>query len=1288
MTITFAEASNALKNGTTLSWEKSGTFKAGEIQLETAAKRRLFNYLIAQDVDAVAAANESLFEGITEAWQDEEYDPADSSISTKDKTNSGPWRLKQISASGFGGLNTPDGPEFTLDVNCENWCLEGYNGSGKTSLTSLILWTMTGYRNREQDGPVKDSGVRQVVTNGTNKIGTWPPLVTYPLNAEQLSETANVSAQLIFEDPEGNLATAFRKIESPVDGDPIATVEIDERLLASPELIETGLLMPARIAHIGFGPKSRSLYDALKMLTGLDRLAAVAQGAGSFGHGAKRFLKYGKDNGIDGHARDFEKCLSVAKEESEHTSLVLSKEYKIDDEKLVEDLSAIKTEADEKAGAALTVLQSEIADTLDVNETGDRKRLIAAVSKARVYLDEGSKGIDLFKVLAALKTGKEEGFSDISDVIDEARASLKKALGWHAKQKRDTKLRLKALASKFFVSEDLVHEYFTCPLCESKLTSSKQITLAEELASLKSEAQFAERAIADACGDIEKSLRQTMPKPIALHFEELCTLDPRSDFTAAIKKRFGLDNPFRDILTGLASFATSFADSLLSTLPEFQHNPTSIQATEIAEVEMLQDLITDMERVSALTAWWKIHRKDFVKSWKRLIGKKDDDGNLPADSIGGKLGALEEAIASSEPLDKIASEIGDAITAVEAWTQVNQVQVIREAIAEALAPLKQLRQLVNCETHRTIITLQDKVSTILEEIQLKDRLSFENTSMNKKEVFVEASVAEGMKFDAALIANSSWLRALLWAFIFALRDQAVEESGSNSFPLMLLDDPQTTFDPKNKRKWAEKIVGMANRDASDAKGIQLILTTHERQFYDIICQTCELNGQEGQMARPSSSSKVAHIVNGTFLDRQFARAEKDHDEYEGYLYVRQVRTYCEDLLRIMLRPEAYENANDTLGKLCELLSTLNKDGVAPYNRRYFEKLLDLLSEKNQPIKKLINASNHTYDKTIGYAQALDVQKYWKNKLQKAFVNAFRLAADYDAYAGVTRLFAWEDNIIDFPSGHKDKIKEVGLKLTGVAAAAESDGLIGDGQIQIEQWNETKAIKLFAHNVYRLNAGTLSPVAGIGDVILVQDFPKPRPRNLTVTVWGDKLYARRLNETDDQPDILMLTAQAVDPYTLPDPVIVLKSKIKPRKIVGTLFLGSSAPPPLDDGQEVTAIKDFSLIASRLKNIELLKVEGRSMEPIALDGQHVMTVAETLDLQTLERLNGELVIAVDEDAGVYFKRLRLHDKCVVLESANSSATTSSEILSLDDSGSFKKLTSLKSVVGVLFDLPEMS
>ena len=93
----------------------------------------------------------------------------------------------------------------------------------------------------------------------------------------------------------------------------------------------------------------------------------------------------------------------------------------------------------------------------------------------------------------------------------------------------------------------------------------------------------------------------------------------------------------------------------------------------------------------------------------------------------------------------------------------------------------------------------------------------------------------------------------------------------------------------------------------------------------------------------------------------------------------------------------------------------------------------------------------------------------------------------------------------------------------------------------------------------------------------------------------------------------------------------------------------------------------------------------MEPIALEGQFVMTLDEAPDHTTLKRLSGELVIAVDQNGGKYFKRLRLHGHLVVLESANSSVTTSSEILCLTDEGEYPKLTSLRSVVGVLFDLP---
>jgi len=384
MTITLSQAITNLTSGIALSWETSGGFKGGTIHLDKPAQRRLFKFLTDQNPDDVASAAESLFDGLTAAWNDSENDPADQKTETQEEELSGPWRLVRIEATGFGGLNTPDGPAFELDVGGENWCLEGYNGSGKTSLASLILWTLTGFRNREQDGPHKDIGIREPVTNGTKKIGTWPPLVTYPSIPDDLKKTASVFGKLTFADPEGNLATAMRSVESPTDTTPIVTEEIDARLLTMPQLIETGLLMPARIGHVGFGSKSQTLYQALKMLTGLDQLAAIGSGAAGFGHGAKRFLKYAKDNGIDGYERDFKTCLERAREQAEGTTIDLTKDYQLGAEELIEELTTIEEDASTRAGAALSLLKEEIAPDIDVGDADDRTRLINGVSKARV----------------------------------------------------------------------------------------------------------------------------------------------------------------------------------------------------------------------------------------------------------------------------------------------------------------------------------------------------------------------------------------------------------------------------------------------------------------------------------------------------------------------------------------------------------------------------------------------------------------------------------------------------------------------------------------------------------------------------------------------------------------------------------------------------------------------------------------------------------------------------------------------------------------------------------------
>ena len=1286
MSITLVEAIETLKNGGPLKWEGSGSYKAGQIHLDTAEARRLFDHLISIDPQLIASTDENLFPDIVKAWEDDQSDPACVAKSDDASGATGPWRLGSIEATGFGGLNTPGGPAFKLDVGGENWCLEGYNGSGKTSLSSLILWTMTGYRNREQDGPYLDEGRREPVTNASGeKVGAWPPIVTYPATVDGLKQVAVVESTLTFVDQNGMKAVAHRKISSPVEGDPVVEANIDPVLLASPELIESGLLMPARIGHIGFGDRSQSLYHAVKILTGLDQLAAVALGASNLAHRAKRFLKYAKDNGADALEVAFNSDIDQARALAEGTLVVLDEKYRLGGDDLIERLTALEKDSSSKAGDALAVLKTEITASLDLESAKDRNDLNTAVSKARIHIEEGPKSLPLVVALSALKKAYKEGFAEVETLIAEAEVSLMNALEWHLKQESDHRLRLKALASKFFIPVEDLAVAASCPLCDTKLTSEAQKTLAAELESLKHYADAAERGIIDACGDIDKILSAHIPDYLQPYFSALASLSPRDDFAEALTERFTSASPYSDVLTGIAAFTAKKAQDAKASLPEFNHISKSYAANDIAEVTQLNKRLSNLARVAALAEWWSENRAAFGATWDELIGQADTEGNWPADSLEGKIEALEGAIAGSKPLDKIAKLSAKAKTSAEEWQKINDVQIIRDAIAESVKPLKDLQHFVDCETHRTIETLSGRVSTILEEIRLKDRFAYENTAMSKKAVSVQGSFAPGLQIDAALVANSSWLRALLWAFIFALREHTIAETGVNRFPLMVLDDPQTTFDPKNKRKWASKIVDLANRDLADPDGMQLFLATHERQFYDVICQTCTLVGQQGKMAGPTQSSQVAHIVNGTFLERQFKKAAQDQDDEEGYRYVQQVRVYCEDLLRIMLRPESYEIHGDTLGKLCELLSTLRGNHIAPFNRTVFQKLVQSLNESTVAEMKVINASKHTYDGTIGYAQAEDVKAYWEKTLEKAFVNAFRLAADYDAYGSVTRLVDWRENVIPFPSGHNDKVKALKFATTGIAAAAESDGLVvGDGQISIHEWDKIQPITLFNHSAYRLNAGTLDPVAGIGDVILVQNFGTPGPRNLVVGVYGDKLYARRLNETEDHTEIVTLTGQATDPYSLPEPIIAPKDKIELNKIIATVFLPDMSPS-LSGGNEVSEIDSFQPIQDRLTGTKLLEVKGRSMEPIALEGQYVITRNENVDLASIKKLNGHLVIAFSDAGGVFFKRLRHHGKLVVLESANSSSSTSSEILSLADGTPYPKLTGLRSVVGVLFDPP---
>lgn len=1290
MPVSLIEAKSQLLKGAPLSWKKFENHKAGTITLETAGARRLFKFLTEQISSKVAETDEQLFSGLIQAWLATD-DPAAGVANVSTVEPGGVWRLSRIEAKNFGGLTTFEGPPFDMYIGRENWCLEGQNGSGKTSLSNAILWAMTGKRVREQDGLIDEFGNRFPVRNATGKeIGTWPSVVSYPKIPGELTKDAVVWVRLTFENENGEQAFAIRKITSSETGEPVPDVTIDERLTAVPQLLETGLLMPARIPGIGFGAKSQSLYDAVKLLTGLDQLADIAEGASRFGNKAQRFYKYAKDQGIDRIEALFSLNIEKAEVQANALGIDISGLRTLGQNNLDKSLTDLATSAAAQAANHIATLKTEIAEGLDTSKAAVRIQVRQAVQDARAIAKLGVNGIVQFEAWVALKDAStDEKFKSLPEAIKTARAKLDVAVHWHHRQTEDSRLRLKALAAQYFV-EPAQDSLAICPLCAAQLMTERQKKLAVELAELRKHALAAEKKIEDACGALDRELHQLLTPDVKKHFDLLRLMAPKEAYSDAVRARFATNEAFSDVLTGIAKLTEEIVDSQLTALPVFSPPTAEAGWRDTPEsAAMLCKTMHSLQTVSDLAAWWGENAAAFRHAWLDLLGKVDEKGELPERSITGQLQKLERAIEKAEPLDSLSGYLILAAHDVVRWDKIQQHQRVREAIIEALEPLKELKHLVGAETAASITMLSGRIKTVLERICLQERFNYQDTSLGRKTINVEGSFDPGIQIDALLVANTSWLRAILWAFVFALREETIEQTGFNPLPLVLLDDPQVTFDPRNKRKWAQEIARLANAHATDMRGMQVIITTHERQFFQVLVDEQLLQGQQGLVAPVNKASPVVTIVNGTSVDRLYDKAEAENDDIVARQFIAAVRVYSEDLLKCMMRAESSAIADMSLDKLRYELKRLREAHVQPFNRQVFTELVAMLMGGGGNEMNIINEPHHKDNETLGVAQAKDIKKFWTDQLRQKLHEAFHVCAQFEAFAGEPRLFAWQDNVVAFPEGHKDAIKKLTLQKTGVAAAAKSDGRAGDGIVTFKEWDAAKPIRLYNHEVFQLAAGTLEPVAGIGDILIVSNFAPVTKHSLVVAAFGEQLLARRHSETDVHPDLVILTGQTLEPHELPQPIIAPKEKLKQKKIVGTLFVSHlAAPPPKVVNQEVVAVSDLPLVERMLTDARLFEVQGRSAEPLALNTQLLITHSATFGTQTLKRLEGRLVIAVDDAGERYFKRLRVHNSLVVLESLNPDRTTPAQLLSLDGSHSFPKLTDLLEVVGVLFEVPEHS
>jgi hypothetical protein len=1290
MSITFQECVNKLLAGNGLEWEKHGNHAAGQTSLNTAGARRLFFYLISQNPDTVVRGDEVLFPGLIDAWEDDERDPKDDAISFSSILGEVGFRLAKIETEGFGGVNLFAGPHFYLNVARQSWCLEGQNGSGKTALVSAIIWGLTGRRVREQSGLVLDEGSRSPVYDAHgNKIGSWPPLASYPTQTDSLNQDVRVRVKLTFIDNANNEAVAERTIISKSDGTTqTETNLVDPRLLSAPQLLESGVLMPSRIAHINFGEKSQTLYEAVKALTGLDQLGAIGDGAANLTHGARRFLKYAKDHGVQRIEADYKKHIKAAVDHANIIDLDLSKISEINGEETVENLESLITVLSKTATEYTETLTAVVAGHIDLSQPEGRKEVSDAVGVGKDVAKRASENVVAFSVLKELFVAKGEGLLDtLPMVISNAEGELTTALKWHARQQTDLKLRLKALASQWYVEPDSPEDLANCPLCESDLQTPEQKELQNQLQDLKAAGEAAERLLEDVCRNIRDYLTSTLPKGLRQHIDTLGKMEPKANIVNSATQLFSATPPFSDILTGAGGVMKEVIATQALALPVFE---AAVQLRVVegdpSSAASLRKFLYELQFILELGDWWAANRSEFVKFWKDIVDFMPEGEKPSVNTVFGQIAIIENALAASQPYDAILALLDELLESARSWREINVEQKKREEIANALVPLKSLRIFVDSETARSIAGLSGRMKDFLDKIHLKERLEFQDADLKKKEIHVHGAFAEGMKFDALPIANTSWLKAILWAFIFALREKSIESYGGNPFPLMLLDDPQTTFDPRNKRKWAQELSRLTNLSEDETGAVQLFLTTHERQFFTWLTEVEGMKGQEGLIAQADEAQGCITIVNGNILEREYDEAVARRDDGMARSYIRQARIYVEKLLKYVLRGEGPRIVDSNLDAMRRELIRLSQADAVPFNRKPFEELLKVLNGGERGIR-LINNPPHDDDETIGVAEATDVHNFWESTLKKRIHNAFHAYATFEAHYGDPRTFDYPENIVRLPTGQHEEISNVELFQTGLVAAAMTDGRVGDGFLRVEEWENAERVTLFNHEILRLTANTMEPVASFGNMVIVSNFANIERNHLVVAAVGDRLLARRLQESELHPDLAILTAQAVNPDDLAAPEIVPIEGLAMSKIVGTLFTASVGTGA--SASELEAVEDTQEFLSVLNQARLFKVQGRSAEPIALDEQFLMVGQPVDDSALWGAFEGRLVIGVDIDGHSYFKRLRSpRGGLYVMESLNPDGTTPAELLSVDGREGVPQLVQVLPVLGVLFELPTES
>jgi hypothetical protein len=1184
------------------------------------------------------------------------------------------WRLRRLEAHRFAGLHRhcgaqgEDPEDFALEIERDVTLISGFNGAGKTALQNVIIWCLTGKALRSQHMPddvheamdvYRAAGEGEDETPGVESGFALPPIVPIPSCAEleALGDQPKIDTwvQLTFHaEGSGDICVVRRALSMSDRGKISMSVTGLEDLDLPDVAVEAGTLMPGIAAHMRFDEKT-TFAQAVAQLTGLKPLEDL-------GRRSKRVVKRlrtderkrseaeaaQKLGEFKSKCRTIHEAWSAQPDLGDSAGLIAP-----DEESEVEQSKSSISEArkwlEEKKTSLENAAETILGQALQLASRQDVDNMLQQLRAAADLLKPTALGelpsVALIKSLRSVADADiGAGESLIENMVSRAAAVAERLRNKQAAARWQLYARVAAWHREHHDGADLQN----CPVCGTDLDKVPPDALVDK--GVKESLQLCAEADADAAKGAEeweqdagREFLELLPENLRAFADKAPPAGLLQIYRKAYLEELLADRTFGGRLQALKRNAATLWEE-------------SVTAAALPDTPALKPIRWPDEFKDGTLA----RRVGNVAQANRLSKYRSASGNALKKLVERYIGG------PSQPETGRAGAIGSGETQADKLPLRDQIETLRMGVENTAPIVSLLRQLDELETTRkqyaavmARLNLIDRAADAMEEFAGFETLVFQQVSgliqildrgtkewleriyrphyrggpsysgfdaTEEKGIGLRAGIGD-MQVPAHKIMNSSLLRACVWAFVFSLWERV--RSNTGGIDCMLLDDPQTHFDPINAENLAAAIPEMP------AYAMRPVITSNDYRFLAAIRdklprKSTGVPSWHALVINPISNSRLTAAVSPAVeeiyeLQKDWQADENNPDKAQKF--VATVRLCVENRLWDLLATDPMVMHKPTLADLVQALRSARNNGERPFDEAPFEALLSHGALRDTaPFYTIINKAHH---------RLYEITPFDAGQVSDVFDQIERLLRSCSAtYARFMGRLTREDKdlfLIDVPPAPAPVVLATKpMPLLGEVSARSSANVLAlEGPGETFDLNDLGEAAL-----YGVRSPGLGSFALQGQVVIVSLEQEAADGDPVIALSDSKIYLRRLLGDRRDPSRVVLACDRTGTDRVPPTLVLPRARTRLLPVVGVLYDQESF-----GGKEEACPIDASKILDR--NLVTARVTDDSAYPVIRSGDIVLLEAvKSLSVDEITRLQDRIVVATTAgttDSFGYLKRL---------------------------------------------------